>query len=404
MSRLAGYLLLFLAAFIGVEATSFVGLYGLAKLRSVNYQPGDYLSGKHKKIIKRMLDGQRRANHYTGGYHRFDRILGWVIRENAKFEIITKEGTITYTSNSQGLRASQNYSLRAAANLTRIAAFGDSFTHSDDVNDHETWEAQLERLNPSFQVLNFGVGGYGVDQAFLRYQMQGKSFSPTTVLIGMMAENIQRHVNTFRPFYHKKTNIPLTKPRFAVKDGQLVLLANPISSLDAYERLLSKNSSKELQRIGRYDYYFQNEYSSDWFDFLRSARLVKIFMSLLKHRPRPIYKHGLYFAQSSAFAVTTHLLRAFYEKVKQDGTKPVILIFPALEDLKTLNRGNRPSYEPLLQWLSTRGLVYFDIAEAFTGIRPADLSQLVRGHYTAAGNKLVARYLLKRLKLLGENA
>lgn len=52
----------------------------------------------------------------------------------------------------------------------RIAIVGDSFTFKLEVPYEKTWGHQFEiALGPGWQVLNFGVDGYGLDQAFLRY-------------------------------------------------------------------------------------------------------------------------------------------------------------------------------------------------------------------------------------------
>ena len=55
----------------------------------------------------------------------------------------------------------------------RIAAFGDSFTHGDEVPNEDTWQEILMRAHPDVEAMNFGVGAYGLDQAFLHYQRDG---------------------------------------------------------------------------------------------------------------------------------------------------------------------------------------------------------------------------------------
>jgi len=48
---------------------------------------------------------------------------------------------------------------------------GDSFTFGQEVTYEESWGYLLEKaLGSEFQVLNFGVAMYGVDQAYLRYE------------------------------------------------------------------------------------------------------------------------------------------------------------------------------------------------------------------------------------------
>src|SRR5439155_12092273 len=86
------------------------------------------------------------------------------------------------------------------ASVVRIAAFGDSFTHCDGVANSFTWEYLLERLNPALEVLNFGVGGYGTDQALLRYELEGMAFHPHIAILGFLPENIHRVVSVFRSF------------------------------------------------------------------------------------------------------------------------------------------------------------------------------------------------------------
>lgn len=51
----------------------------------------------------------------------------------------------------------------------RAVCSGDSFAFGFGVGDTAAWCSQLAQLSPELHTINFGVGGYGVDQAFLRY-------------------------------------------------------------------------------------------------------------------------------------------------------------------------------------------------------------------------------------------
>ena len=66
-----------------------------------------------------------------------------------------------------------------------ILAVGDSFTFGDRVSDHETWPAQLERLTGR-QVLNAGVFGYGVDQAYLRAVALLETYDTDLVVLALI--------------------------------------------------------------------------------------------------------------------------------------------------------------------------------------------------------------------------
>jgi hypothetical protein len=138
-------------------------------------------------------------------YIAFDERLGWTVARSLERET----HSATYRSNGAGMRGDREYELTPPRSGLRLAAFGDSFTHCDDVENRECWTAQLEEQVPGLEVLNFGVSGYAPDQAWLRYQLEGQQYQPCAVLIGFMVENVHRVVNRFRPFYQPETGITL---------------------------------------------------------------------------------------------------------------------------------------------------------------------------------------------------
>ncbi len=72
-----------------------------------------------------------------------------------------------------------------------ILAAGDSFTFGDEVNDSETWPAQLQRLTGR-PVLNAGVSGYGFDQIVLRAEALVPFYRPEAVVVAFIADDIRR--------------------------------------------------------------------------------------------------------------------------------------------------------------------------------------------------------------------
>ncbi|MFQ5912127.1 MAG: hypothetical protein ACE5JS_02985, partial [Nitrospinota bacterium] len=124
------------------------------------------------------------------------------------------------------------------ANVLRLSSFGDSFTHGDDVRNEDTWQEVMNRSGPNLEVLNFGVPGFGLDQAFLRYQHDGIAYHSHIILIGFMPANIARNVSVFRPFLSLRTGLPLTKPYFTLDGNDLVLNHNPIQELSQYKEVL----------------------------------------------------------------------------------------------------------------------------------------------------------------------
>ena len=205
MRKLVYWVILFIISYGLVELCSYGGLNLLPKYRDISFQPDDLLSQKQIDSIKRIIE---QKTNYTV----FSSTLGWSIKQNGYSKL--------YKSNSQGLRSNREYELTPPHGISRITTFGDSFTHCDDVNNNETWQAIIESYQSNLEVLNFGVPGYGLDQAYLRYLEDGSQYESHITLIGFMSENIYRNVNTFRPFYYKTTGIPLAKPRFLIDKNE----------------------------------------------------------------------------------------------------------------------------------------------------------------------------------------
>lgn len=258
----------------------------------------------------------------------------------------------------------------------RIASFGDSFTHASDVNNEETWQEYLGKDHPQLEVLNFGVPGYGTDQGYLRYLREGRHYHPHIVLIGFMPENIFRHVNVFRPFYGRTTQIPFAKPRFILNQSKLTLLPNPIDKLSRYQELL-RHPDSILAELGKHDYYYQRGYEKGLFDILPSVRLLKIArQQLFKQKDIPL--DGYYNEESEVFQVAKGIFDEFYHTVIQQDALPIILIFPEREDVYRYWREGTKRYAPLLAYFEERGYPYLDLIHSFERVKEKERFLLVK--------------------------
>ena len=94
-----------------------------------------------------------------------------------------------------------------------ILAVGDFFTYGDEASDWETWPAQLEKLTGR-KVINGGVFGYGIDQAFLRARRLLSRYRFSTVIFGFIPDDIKRCQMSERYW---------NKPYFDFRDGRLTL-------------------------------------------------------------------------------------------------------------------------------------------------------------------------------------
>src|SRR5262249_61577432 len=88
-----------------------------------------------------------------------------------------------------------------------LSIYGDSFTWSAEVDDEHAWGNVLSR-RLGCRVANFGVRGYGSDQAYLRFLDNHCDHAPV-VLLAHLEENNQLNVNQLCPLIYPGTRYGL---------------------------------------------------------------------------------------------------------------------------------------------------------------------------------------------------
>ena len=268
-----------------------------------------------------------------------DASTGWTFQPNA----ILFDGRLT--TSSIGIRSAREYSEAPAADTIRIAAFGDSFTANPDVEDREVWtqvlESELADRRIRAEVLNFGVGGYGMDQAFLRWQHVGKRFPADIVIFGFQPENLHRNVSVFRPIYARYTGIPLSKPRFALQGDGLELINYP--ALPPAE-LMEVYEDFDRHPLSAYEFYYSDASPiPDWWPFPRLANLI--YQAIVK----PAMPSDDLGPDSERGRLGKAIVDAFAEDVAKSGASFIVMHLPVQNDLASHYNGVRPPYTFLLQ-------------------------------------------------------
>ena len=143
-------------------------------------------------------------------------LLGWIPLKNAKN---ISMGTYMVNFNSDGVRGIKTYTKERQSAIVRIVVVGDSFTFGEDVNDDETYPAQLEKVLPNAEVLNYGVHGYGLDQMTVRLHLDGFTYHPDVVIYAFIGGDLDRTLLSFRDYM---------KPRYVLVGNHLQLVNVPI--------------------------------------------------------------------------------------------------------------------------------------------------------------------------------
>jgi hypothetical protein len=154
-----------------------------------------------------------------GNVVQFDEMLGWSLKPLAYANSSRTGYTISYKINSKGLRDDET-SYKKPAGTLRIVLIGDSRTFGFGVPIEKHFSTILEGYFKNVEVINMGVGGYGVDQELLSLRLKGFQYEPDIVLAYVAHYGGQRHMHTKRWGQEK--------PRFESINGELVLANSPV--------------------------------------------------------------------------------------------------------------------------------------------------------------------------------
>lgn len=285
-----------------------------------------------------------------------------------------------------------------------VALFGDSFTLGHP--EHEkSWAVQLER-QLGRPVLNFGVAGYGPDQAYLRFEKRYVAAERTPyVVLGVLSENIARIVNRYRGFYYRKTYLNGVKPRFVLDaGGALQLLPTPIGSAAELDRLLDPAFREE---IGRSDYWYRH-YAAHGLNrtvhFPYAYYLLRALPFYVRtYRDKRLsnaadYKH--LYDDPAATALLEAIVVQFARRAAEEGAVPLVVFFPGWKDFVDRAQGRPVAYAGFCSRVRARGCTVWDALDYFAP--GTEVGAYFRsygdGHYNETGESVIAAGVLADLQ------
>lgn len=270
-----------------------------------------------------------------------------------------------------------------------ISLFGDSFTWSEEVDDSAAWAALLgSRIK--CRVANYGAGGYGTDQAYLRFL----SLPPVggVVFLNHLSENILRNVNQYRNLLYPGPEFNF-KPRFVHQNGANVLVPMPDVAPHDIKDFLA-NPARYL----RNEYFLPGGPSGIQRNaFPYSLNLSKAILGnyRLHAWARPSYAefyHPDHAAQG--LQVTFGILSSFTTDAIARGQIPVVTLIPTCRDLKYKHTNGVFPYDQLAKMIVAQNIRYIDfgveIERRTRGESPEKLYRSCAGHFNAEGYRLLA--------------
>lgn len=274
-----------------------------------------------------------------------DPVLGWTVNPN------WYPGEI----NSQGFRDRKPYAhLPPKSDKTRVMVLGDSFVFGVSLAEYETITSLLQaKLSDNYEVYNFGVPSWGIDQMYLAYHHYKDLVDPDIVILAFIDDDVQRALESYRSWER------LNKPSFTIDNGEMVP-QTPVSKWQLYFN----------ETIGK-----------------------SVFLSRILHE--------VYYV-TEAIPITHHILVDIERDVRERGAKFVVIRIPVPDHTKPTQNLRRRlmNYDQILE---NTEATYLDITEELTQI-PNWKKELYfprghdsQNHLNAVGNEVWADYIMKHV-------
>jgi hypothetical protein len=301
--------------------------------------------------------------------------LGWTVGPSRR------SGNGLYFSSVEGLRAEhQGDVLKGPSHKVRVALLGDSFAFGEGVKLEDSWGHLLENnVGGAIQVLNFGVPGYGVDQAYLRFREDALAWKPDVAILAFPRSDLYRTITVY-PFVNwPEWDMPFSKPRFVRNSGALTTLNVPTIPP---EKMFAMTSVSGLPFL-EYDLGYRK---SDWSHTV--ADLSYAYRWLTSYLSPPVDEKNPYTSGEETIQLNAAVLREFARLADQHGVVPLVVYYPPRVDFARHARGEETDANAVLK---LAGVPFVDATPCVIAVGSADLAYLVGDpHYSARGNAAVA--------------
>lgn len=170
-----------------------------------------------------------------------------------------------------------------------IWIFGCSFTHGWTLNDAETYPWLLQQQLPEYEVVNFGVSGYGTLQSLIQFQEAlEKQPRPKLVIIA------------YASFHDQRNTLLRLRSKQIVPWNKLGPIVQPYATLDE-----DGNLNYDLAEMTYHE-----------FPLMRVSALVNFIETTYDYKVEDAFYHS--------HAVTQVLIKEFYRQAKAHGIELVV--------------------------------------------------------------------------------
>ena len=357
-------------------------------------------------------------------HNGYDSELGWIRKPNTTNTEKNKNGEAFWSINSIGARTNPEFESQKST----ISCYGDSFTFCRQVNDNETWEHYLSKLEKT-NVKNFGVGNYGVDQSILRLEREYTNNQTDIVILAVVPDTICRIVSSWKHYYEYGNTFAF-KPRFILKNDEIKIIKNIIDQqqkFDYYE--------KYLVDIQKFDFFYKQKFLKEKITFPYS---FNIFRNMKRNFSILLWVTNIFFCRklgkdisdfewesmkiimdinlkwrlklfqnTDVITLFQKILERFSRYGLSENFVSIFIFIPQKDDIEFIKK-NYHFYKNFIDIINgINGIFFIDITEKF--LKASNLNELYSddnqygGHLSKYGNKLVAEIIYEQLKTIKKN-
>jgi hypothetical protein len=279
--------------------------------------------------------------------------------------------------------------------VRRVVTVGCSFTQGAEVQGYETWSALLDARRADLEVANLGQGGYGSDQAYLRFLRDGRKLEPDEVWLGFLPESTLRITALYPPAHNHWSTMLAFKPRFVLgsEEDETTLVPSPARDHAALHALLTDQAlffaamTPADLWVARTPAAYAPRGSS-WTHWFATTRLFVTWLESGDRDPAPYLRDR----DGEVYRLLRALVLRLAREAREAGARFRLVVLPCLPDLRQARGPEGAYWLGLVEDLAARGIECIDTTPALLAARADDQPRfwMPGTHYSPEANRVVA--------------
>lgn len=358
-----------------------------------------HLARRHEWAHELIVDGKRITYGDLGFIFKEDRLLGYVPETNHR------SSNDWVRTNSMGARSDKEFSYEIPEGKRRILLYGDSFTAGMRLPQEKIWAYSLEKKDINLEVVNFGVGGFGMGQAYLLFKRTQRYLKYHDVFLTIVpTSDLFRDINLIR-FLGSGWDSYGVNSRFVVENNELKLIEPPYDNVHQMVAANRDGLTDVLrEHLEKYEPYYFPKLSEEVPFFGKSIFYKLFLLGVNTHRHNSI-RRTLMDPESEAMQVNQKIFEAMNRDVIAAGSRFVVIILPRDVDVK--KHRWRPGFirrwNAMVQFFLSEDYEVWNLMEELKEVSDEDLDLAYDNtHYGERASQQISHFIWERYRKLNK--